>query len=155
MSEAADKLARTRLAIVQHLHDRERRHVRKDRPAPAHETGFELPPDEDDYEPLPPGSNWFQKATHAVRTWWRYHPAQMAVQIASPILQSYARRRPAQMIGISLALGAVVMFVRPWKLVSITGILFAILKSSQVSSLLLSALSAADFEKDSKRPEWK
>jgi hypothetical protein len=45
-----------------------------------------------------------------------------------------------------------VVVVRPWRLITVGGLLAALLKSSQVSSLVMSALSAADFQKDHRRP---
>jgi hypothetical protein len=34
------------------------------------------------------GRGWFGHAAHGVRTWWRYHPAHMAVDLAAPLLQT-------------------------------------------------------------------
>ena len=58
-----------------------------------------------------------------------------------------------QFLGIAAAIGAVVVIARPWRLISITGLLLAIAKSSQLSTVLLSALSAADYQKDQESPE--
>jgi hypothetical protein len=44
------------------------------------------------------------------------------------------------------------MIARPWRLISVTGLLVAVLKSSQLSSVLMSAMSAADFKKDHEPP---
>jgi hypothetical protein len=68
-------------------------------------------------------------------------------------MRDYARHKPAQLLGISLAVGAALAFARPWRLISVTTLLVAVLKSSQLSSLLMAAMSAADFKKDSDRPE--
>ena len=40
-------------------------------------------------------------------------------------------------------------------LISLTTLLVAVLKSSQLSSLFMAAMSAADYRKDASRPEWK
>ena len=53
-----------------------------------------------------------------------------------------------QFLGISALVGAVIVVTRPWRLISATGIVVALLKSSQLSGLLMSAMSAADFRKD-------
>jgi hypothetical protein len=149
MSEAANRLARSRLAIVEHLHRRERRHDPQGEgtQAFAGESSYR------DEPPPPPGSGWIGRLRHAVRMWWRYHPAQMAVEIATPVLKTYARRKPLQLLGISAGVGAAVMFLRPWRLISVTTLLVAIVKSSQLSNLVLSAMSAADFDRDHQRPE--
>lgn len=148
MSEASDKLARSRQAIVEHIARRQRRHD----PREATAAGFVAPQDDEEEEPADPGAGWLGHMRHAVRTWWRYHPAHMAVDLASPLLRSYARRRPVQLLAISAAAGATLVLVRPWKLISATTLLVAVLKSSQVSHLLMAAMSAADYRKDSDRP---
>ena len=151
MSDATDKLARSRQAILEHVARRQRHHD------PRMETaqGFTepgAPPYEDEDAPEP-GSGWLGHFMHAVRTWWRYHPAHMAVDIASPLMRGYAQRKPMQLLGISLAAGALLTFARPWKLISVGTILVAILKSSQLSHLAMAAMSAADYRKDHDRPE--
>jgi hypothetical protein len=90
-----------------------------------------------------------------VRTWWRYHPAHMVVDLATPMMRGYARRKPVQLLAISLAAGAVLTFARPWKLISVGTIIVALLKSGQMSHLLTAAMSAADYRKDASKPEWK
>ncbi|MBE7369481.1 hypothetical protein [Ramlibacter pallidus] len=153
MSEASDKLARSRQAIMEHVARRQRHHD------PREETtqGFATGADDDwrDDEPYEPGGGWFGHLKHVVRTWWRYHPAQMAVELASPLMRGYARRKPVQLLAISLAAGAALTFVRPWRLISLTTLLVALLKSSQMSHLFTAAMSAADYRKDAQRPEWK
>ena len=99
-----------------------------------------------------PGEGWFGHIKRAVRTWWRHHPAHMGVELATPMLSAYARRKPMQFLGISALVGAALVVARPWRVISATGIVVALLKSSQLSGLLMSAMSAADFQKDDHRP---
>ena len=61
-------------------------------------------------------------------------------------------RKPAQFLGIAAAVGAIVVIARPWRLISVTGLMVALLKSSQLSSVVMSAMSAADFKTDHDRP---
>jgi hypothetical protein len=151
MSEAGDKLARSRRAILEHIARRTRRHDPREETA----QGFSADDayEEFDEPPPMPGGGWFGHVGHAVRTWWRYHPAHMAVDLATPLMRSYARRKPAQLLGISLAAGAALTFARPWRLISLTTLLVALLKSSQLSQLFLAAMSAADYRKDQDRPQ--
>lgn len=150
MSAASDKLARSRQAILEHIARRQRRHD------PREETAYGLSEAEgwsDEQEPPPdPGNGWFGHLQHALRTWWRYHPAHMAVDLASPVMRGYARRKPVQLLAISFAAGAALTFTRPWRLISLTTLLVAVLKSSQLSQLFLAAMSAADYRKDNDRP---
>jgi hypothetical protein len=152
MSESAKRLAQNRQAILEHVARKQRRHdPREERASAREEQGFVPPPFDD--EPPPSGGGWFGHLRDAARTWWRYHPAHMAVEIATPLMQNYARRKPLQLLGVSLAAGAALTFLRPWKLISLTTIVVAVLKSSQLSHLFTAAMSAADYRKDQDRPE--
>ena len=152
MSDASDKLARSRQAILEHVARRQRRPDPREETAPGFTSAEGSTYSQDD-DPQEAGGGWFGHMKHAVRTWWRYHPAHMAVDIATPLMRSYAQRKPLQLLGISLAAGAVLTFARPWKLISVGTIVIAVLKSSQLSHLLMAAMSAADYRKDHNRPE--
>jgi Flp pilus assembly protein TadB len=151
MSDAADRLAMTRQAILEQIARKQRRHDPREETA----QGFAAAGEDDHYpdeDPRHQSGDWFGQLRHGVRTWWRYHPAHMALDLASPMMRSYARRKPVQLLAISLAAGAVLTYVRPWRLISITTLIVAVLKSSQLSSLVMAAMSAADYRKDHDRP---
>jgi len=151
MSDARDRLARNRQAILEHIARKERRHDPREQMAgQAFAEGYGYP--EEDLPP-PSGDGWFGHLAHVVRTWWRYHPAHMAVELATPMMRGYARRKPLQLLGISMGIGAALTFARPWKLISVGTLLVALLKSSQLSHLFMAAMSAADYRKDHDRPE--
>lgn len=82
----------------------------------------------------------------ATLTWWRHHPAHLAIDVAvgmaKPVLGKYAHEKPLQLLGISAAVGAAAVLVRPWRLVSVTGLLLATVKSSGLTPALLSLISA-------------
>lgn len=159
MSDAADKLARTRLAIIAHLQARERHHERRE---PA--SGAEEPLASDDEpgrrrhfwnrgEPRGHGSRgWFGQLRGIVRTWWRHHPASMGVDLARPVLASYAARKPVQYVAIAAGIGAALALLRPWRVVSATGLIVALVKSSQLPSLVMSAMAGADYAQDDEPP---
>jgi hypothetical protein len=147
MSDASDKLSQSRRAILEYVHRRERHHD------PHEEAQSPEWPRERPEEPPPRSGGWLGRVQHALRTWWRYHPAHMAVEVATPVLSAYARQKPAQVLGFAALAGAALVFARPWRLISLTTLLVAVLKSSHLPGVLLSALSAADFEKDHRRPE--
>ena len=69
-----------------------------------------------------------------------------------PVLSSYAARRPVAYLGISALVGAALIVARPWRLISVTGLLLALVKSSQLSSMVLSAMSATDYGNDNRSP---
>lgn len=157
MSDAADKLARTRLAIIAHLQGRERRHEHRgaeryaDPQQDAHYEERTGPPRARNGGRRSPTS-WLQHAQHVARSWWRQHPASMGLELVTPALSSYAARKPVQYLGIAAAAGAVFMVVRPWRLISVTGLIVAIVKSSQLSSVVMSAMSGAAFGTEDDEP---
>ncbi len=148
MSGAGDRLARSRLAIIEQV-QRRRGPERESTRERARARGEPEWAYEDEREGM---RGWFGGLKRALGTWWRHHPAHMGVELATPMLSSYARRKPVQFLGIAAAIGVVVVVARPWRLITVGGLLAALLKSSQVSALLMSALSAADFQKDHRRP---
>lgn len=153
MSDAADKLAQTRLAIIAHVQGRERRSIRREN---ARIEEREAGPDEGGWESEEqPRSlaGWISRLKRVGGAWWRHHPAHMGLELATPVLSDFAARRPAQYLAIAAVLGAVIVIARPWRLISVTGLLLALVKSSQLSSMVLSAMSAADYGQDRRPPE--
>jgi len=150
MSEGSDKLARSRQAIIEHIARKQRKHD----PRESME-GQDYPQDFGDYEdePVPAGGGWFAHLSHALQVWWRYHPAHMAVELVTPLMRGYARRKPMQLLGIAFGAGALLTFARPWKLISVGTLVLAVLKSSQLSHLVTAAMSAGDYSKDRDRPD--
>lgn len=84
-------------------------------------------------------SSW-QIFTQAVGAWWQNHPAQFAIDIGRPYLNSYARDKPLQLLGIAAGIGAAAVLVKPWRLVSATGLAVSLLKSTRLPAALLSLL---------------
>ena len=127
------RLASSRLAIVRHMHHNEE------------------PADHDD--PGQAGSSEREAGAQAdgtwgilkqaLGTWWHHHPAHLALDVAKPVLGSYAKNHPVKLIGIAAAVGALAVVVRPWRLVSMGGLLIAAIRSSDLSSTVLSMLSAS------------
>lgn len=128
-----ERLATSRQAILRHMtagddmHAGQRRQAHSDDAPDADATGY--------------ATGAWQSIRRAVRVWWHHHPAQLALDLAKPVLGKYAEEKPLQLLGIAAAAGAAIVLVRPWRLVSLTGLAVAALKSSQASGLLLSLLS--------------
>ncbi|HWI82874.1 hypothetical protein [Ramlibacter sp.] len=162
MSNASDKLAQTRLAIIAHLHSRERHHERRgsdhyddaaaQEGAGGQERRWGRRGSSDGESRHRSAGGWLGHLRHVVRTWWRHHPASMGLELVTPVLSNYASRKPVQYLGIAAAVGAVVMLARPWRLISVTGLVVAIVKSSQLSSVVMSAMAGADYGKDGEPP---
>ena len=94
------------------------------------------------------GSIW-TSIKRAARLWWQHHPAQLAVNLAQPALSQYAKEKPLQMLGIAAGAGAAVVVLRPWRLISVTGLLLAALKASDLPVLLMSIISQPESTSDS------
>jgi hypothetical protein len=147
MTDAADKLARSRLALIEHI---QRRDEKKDarRAARERDQSEQDEPDWDQSAAADGFARWFATFKRAALAWWRSHPARLGVELATPVLSSYAKRKPFHLLGIAAAVGAVVALTRPWRLISVTGLVVTLLKSSQLSSVVMSAMQTADFKKD-------
>nr|WP_311732010.1 hypothetical protein [Variovorax paradoxus] len=79
---------------------------------------------------------WTSVARNVAQRWWRRHPANAVGQLARPLLDRYAREQPATLMAAAAAAGALVVLVKPWRLLSITAVLAAALKTSDVADLV-------------------
>jgi len=145
MSDAADKLARTRLAIIEQIHGRERRPERRES-ADLEQDALHSESRWESIRSRP--VSWFATAKRAAGGWWQQHPAHLGVELATPVLSDYAGRKPVQFLAIAAAVGAVVVITRPWRLISATGLLMAVLKSSQLSGMVMAAMAGANDHDD-------
>lgn len=76
------------------------------------------------------------------RSWWQGHPASLALDFAKPRMQHFAEEQPLKLLAISAGLGAAAVLLRPWRLISVTGLVFAALKSSELTGLASSLLAS-------------
>ncbi len=72
--------------------------------------------------------------------WWRRHPANAVGQITRPLLERYAREQPAKLVTIAAASGAVVVLLRPWRLLSVGAVIAALLKSSDIADMVTTVM---------------
>ena len=97
-------------------------------------------------------SAW-QMFTQAATAWWQHHPAQMAVDIGRPFLNNYARTSPFQLLGIAVVVGAATVLVKPWRLISVTGLAVAAFKSTRLPATLLSMLQRTSPRRNARTAE--
>jgi|GEM_PF-575709 len=100
-------------------------------------------------------SSTWQVFTQAMMAWWQYHPMHLAIDIGRPFMRNYARDKPLQLLGIAAGIGAAAALVRPWRLVSVTGLVVAALKATKLSTTLLSLLpreAVRQYSRQVKRP---
>jgi hypothetical protein len=128
-----ERLAISRKAIVRHM-------TRDDKPPTrADEAPYEI----GDESGLNAGSSsfWPSAVVRALQTWWRHHPASIAVDVAKPVVGRYAKSHPFKLLGVAAAAGAAMVVIRPWRILSVGGILLAAVKSAAVPSVLMSLFS--------------
>jgi len=98
------------------------------------------------------GLPWLSVAQSFGARWWRRHPANAVVQLAQPLLQRYARKQPGKLIAIAAGTGAVIMLVKPWRLLSVTALVAAVLKTSDVADMVTTLMHGQLAERDDDRP---
>ena len=123
------RLAISRRAIVDQLQG-----PRRER-EPGAETVQALPPTRRKTAAFE-GVQWFQVTRLLMQRWWRRHPANAAGQLARPLLERYAREQPGRLMAAAAGAGALVVLVKPWRLLSVTALLAALLKTSDVADLV-------------------
>ena len=133
MSESSELSARERLALSRQAIVRQMNH----------ESAEPAPTDEGARPEIDASASTWDLGRQVVRAWWRNHPAHLALDVARPVVSSYAEGHPFQLLGISAGLGAAVVLLRPWRLMSVTGVLMAAVKSPQLSGVISSLLSGA------------
>ena len=121
------------------------------RQAIIRQMGLEAPEDDDfapgagaadaDGQNIDTSAGTWTLAKQVTSAWWHGHPVRLAVDFAKPVLQTYAEHRPLRLLGISAGIGAAAVVLRPWRLISVTGLLVAALKSSEISGAVQSMLS--------------
>lgn len=151
MTDAADRLAKTRLALIEYVH---RKEIRKDRHAQAgrheHKEGEQWEAAE--AAAATGGGGWFDRVKRAFSIYWRHHPARMGLEMATPVLSTFARRKPGVYLGAAAAAGAIFVIARPWRLISVTGVLLALAKSPQLAGVVMAAMSGTDYEDEDASP---
>ncbi|MGJ7607739.1 hypothetical protein ACSFA7_25615 [Variovorax sp. LT1R20] len=135
------RLAISRRALVRQLHGGE---DARDERYPASEPDDDLEYAHHDASTSPAsephargkGNVWGSVARSVVQRWWRRHPAHAAGQLARPLLEHYARKEPAKLMAAAAATGALLVLVKPWRLLSVTAVLAAVLKTSDVADVV-------------------
>jgi hypothetical protein len=81
-------------------------------------------------------SPWISMARSLADRWWQRHPAHAVGQLARPLLAQYAKKEPAKLMAFAAATGAALVVVKPWRLLSLTAVLAAVLKTSDLADLV-------------------
>ncbi|SDH93406.1 hypothetical protein [Variovorax sp. OV700] len=135
-----ERLAISRRALVKELNgdDEPDDRLRSRRGAAGQEPAG-IPDVDDTAEPGHPfrgHRRWVSMARSMTERWWRRHPAHAVGQLARPVLEHYARKEPAKLMAIAAATGAAMVLLKPWRLLSFTAVLAAVLKTSDVADVV-------------------
>lgn len=129
LSQARERLQRTRQALLQHMG-----HggyaptgAGSERQADAAAAGVDT---------------WTQLRLAWLR-WWRAHPGHLALALAEPALAAYGRAHPLKLLALSAAMGAALVWVRPWRRVSAVRLLALGLRAAPLSELAAVLLKGA------------
>ncbi|MEJ7687246.1 MAG: hypothetical protein WKG52_09795 [Variovorax sp.] len=79
---------------------------------------------------------WTSVARSMTQRWWRRHPANAVGQLARPLLDRYARDQPVKLVTAAATIGVLVVLVKPWRLLSVTALLAALLKTSDIADIV-------------------
>ena len=137
-----ERLALSRRALVRHLNgeDDEPRNGRRDTRYAAQEADdpqmYAAEGVQQQASPRSSRHRWMSMARSMTERWWRRHPAHAMGQLARPLLEHYARKEPAKLMAIAAATGAAIVLVKPWRLLSFTAVLAAVLKTSDVADVV-------------------
>lgn len=127
------RLAISRRALVQHLRgdpppDAVPPHGPTDRPRKRASGGL--------LDRITERMTWMPMVRSVAERWWRRHPANAVGQLARPVLDRYARQQPGKLVAVAAASGALIVLVRPWRLLSAGAIVAALMKSSDIADMV-------------------
>lgn len=139
------RLAISRKAIVRHMqrHDRDERDDQGtiDNQGKTGNFGFA---DENEDDIRDGNHGHWALIKRALKSWWHHHPASIAIDVAKPLIGRYAQEHPIQLVSIAAGVGVAAVMFKPWRLVSVGGIVLAAMKSSDLTGIVLSMLSPSN-----------
>jgi len=81
-------------------------------------------------------ATWLPVARSVAQRWWRDHPANAAAHLALPVLERVAREQPLKLVAGAAVVGALVVLVKPWRLLSVTALGAALFKTSDIAGVV-------------------
>lgn len=147
---AQQRLAASRQAIVRDMH--------RDDPESAHDSAHMSNADVDAESDISEtgidasAGSW-DLIKQVGQSWWQSHPAHLALDVAKPMMQTFAKEQPLKLLGIAAGTGIALVVLRPWRLISLTGVAIALLKSTQLTGVVQSLiLGPHEAERRHRRP---
>lgn len=80
--------------------------------------------------------------------WWSRHPFHSVAELGRPFLEDMAQKQPGKLMAYGAGTGALLMIIKPWKLLSVATLLSLALRTSNLSGLIAGALGGQGDEED-------
>lgn len=87
---------------------------------------------------------WFPMVRSVAERWWRRHPANAVGHLARPLLDRYAREQPAKLMAVAAGTGALMVLIKPWRLLSAGAVVAALMKSSDIADMVTTLMHRKD-----------
>ena len=76
--------------------------------------------------------------------WWSRHPLHSVVDLGRPFLEDMAERAPGKLMAYGAGTGALLMVIKPWKLLSFATLLSLAFRTSDLTGLVAGAFGRHD-----------
>ena len=107
-----------------------------ERRSPRDAAASELPADARAFD-------WSALFEAGLASWWHDHPARAGASLLRSATTEYARKKPMQVVTIAAVAGAAVVFLKPWRVVSVSALALSLFRSSNFTGVATSMLETA------------
>lgn len=87
--------------------------------------------------------SWTSFVETALASWWHDHPARAGALLLCTAVEETARRKPLPTVAVAAVVGAAVVLIKPWRLVSTTAVMLTVFRSSNFTGVVTSLLEKA------------
>jgi hypothetical protein len=92
---------------------------------------------------IEPDFSWSSFVETGLSSWWHDHPARAGALLLRTAVEETARRKPLPTVAVAAVVGAAVVLIKPWRLVSTTAVMLTVFRSSNFTSVVTSLLEKA------------
>ena len=85
--------------------------------------------------------DWIGLVKAGASTWWRDHPLHVGATVLKPVVSDYVRRKPVATLLVAASAGAALVFIRPWRIASVTTLAMSLLRSSNLPVMAASLVA--------------
>ena len=85
--------------------------------------------------------DWMGLVKAGASTWWRDHPLHVGATVLKPVVSDYVRRKPVATLLVAASAGAALVFIRPWRIASVTALGMSLVRSSNLPVMAASLVA--------------